>query len=197
MKERIIAFLETINLGSSQFAGEIGVQPSGISHIVSGRNNPSLDFVLKVLNRYPDLSSDWLLFGRGEMFRDSSPQPDGNYGVVNPDEAVRSEISPEYRRGLFAGAESGSGTGNSVIQGAGSNNDKIPEISESPDTQLSSGSFGNRASDNTENRHDDNVQTDGFGIGAHRMILVYGDGTFEQFNLRRGNSKNPVPESDK
>ena len=51
---------------------EIGVQPSGISHILSGRNNPSLDFVIKMLHKYPALSAEWLLFGRGSMYRYAS-----------------------------------------------------------------------------------------------------------------------------
>lgn len=197
MKDRIIAFLETINLGSSQFAAEIGVQPSGISHILSGRNNPSLDFVLKVLNRYPELSSEWLLFGKGEMFRDSSPQPEGDYGVVNPNEAVRSEISPEYRRGLFAEADHGAGAVRGDIKGRESDEGKLPEGSISPEKQSPADSFGSQVSYNTDNRHDENFKASSSWVGADRMILVYGDGTFEQFNLRRGNSRNPVPESDK
>lgn len=72
MKERIIEFLKAENKSSAQLAEEIGVQPSGISHIVSGRNNPSLDFVLKMLSRYKYLSTDWLLFGRGSMYKDNS-----------------------------------------------------------------------------------------------------------------------------
>ena len=68
MRERILEFLNSQNKTSSQFAEEIGVEPSGISHIISGRNKPSLDFVLKMLGRYPFISSDWLLFGRGNMF---------------------------------------------------------------------------------------------------------------------------------
>jgi transcriptional regulator with XRE-family HTH domain len=71
MKERILEFLKTENKSSAQFAAEIGVQPSGISHILSGRNNPSLDFVLRMLEKYKYLSSEWLLFGRGKMYRES------------------------------------------------------------------------------------------------------------------------------
>lgn len=71
MKDRIIKFLQSENKSSSQFADEIGVQPSGISHIISGRNNPSLDFIIKMLARYPNLSTDWLLFGKGRMYKDS------------------------------------------------------------------------------------------------------------------------------
>lgn len=69
MKDRILAFLQNENKSYAQFAEEIGVQPSGISHILSGRNNPSLDFVIKMLHRYPSLSADWLLFGKGPMYR--------------------------------------------------------------------------------------------------------------------------------
>ncbi|MDP4223940.1 MAG: helix-turn-helix transcriptional regulator, partial [Bacteroidota bacterium] len=50
----------------------IGVQPSGISHILSGRNKPSLDFVLKMLERYPFISTEWLLFGKGSMYSEPS-----------------------------------------------------------------------------------------------------------------------------
>lgn len=75
MKERIIEFLKAENKSSAQFAEEIGVQPSGISHILSGRNNPSLDFVIKMLERYKYLSVEWLLFGKGLMYRDNTGMP--------------------------------------------------------------------------------------------------------------------------
>jgi transcriptional regulator with XRE-family HTH domain len=74
MKERILEFLRNENKSSAQLAEEIGVQASGISHILSGRNNPSLDFILKMLEKYRFLSTDWLLFGRGSMYKDSKMQ---------------------------------------------------------------------------------------------------------------------------
>jgi transcriptional regulator with XRE-family HTH domain len=74
MKDRILDFLKAENKSSSQFAEEIGVQPSGISHIISGRNKPSLDFILKMLEKYPFLSTEWLLFGKGDMYKDQSMQ---------------------------------------------------------------------------------------------------------------------------
>jgi transcriptional regulator with XRE-family HTH domain len=70
MKERILEFLRKENKTSAQFAEEINVQPSGISHILSGRNNPSLDFVIKMLEKYSFLSTDWLLFGKGSMYKE-------------------------------------------------------------------------------------------------------------------------------
>ncbi|HDZ41926.1 MAG TPA: XRE family transcriptional regulator [Bacteroidetes bacterium] len=72
MKDRIRLFIEKENKTSSQFAEEIGIQPSGVSHVLSGRNKPSLDFIIKMLTTYSELNTDWLLFGRGEMYRTES-----------------------------------------------------------------------------------------------------------------------------
>lgn len=66
MVNRILEILRRKNLTPSQFADEIGVQRSGISHLLSGRNKPSLDFVLKVLKRYPDITADYLLHGQNQ-----------------------------------------------------------------------------------------------------------------------------------
>jgi transcriptional regulator with XRE-family HTH domain len=78
MTERIQLILKTYNLSPSQFADEIQVQRSGLSHILSGRNKPSLDFVTKILDHYPDISPEWLLFGKGQMLKklrsESSPE---------------------------------------------------------------------------------------------------------------------------
>ncbi len=68
MIQRIKSFIESQNLSSSGFANEIGVQRSSVSHILSGRNKPSLDFILKFKEHYPDLSFEWLLTGKGGMF---------------------------------------------------------------------------------------------------------------------------------
>jgi transcriptional regulator with XRE-family HTH domain len=73
MKERILLLIRAKNFTSAQFADEIGVQKSGVSHILSGRNNPSLDFVQKILTRFPELSSEWLIFGRGPMMLNDIP----------------------------------------------------------------------------------------------------------------------------
>lgn len=63
MVDRIIELMKQKNLTPSQFADEIGIQRSGMSHLLSGRNKPSLEFVLKVLNRFPDVRPDFLLLG--------------------------------------------------------------------------------------------------------------------------------------
>jgi len=71
MKDRISAFLKAMNISAAKLADDIGVQRSGISHILMGRNNPSLDFAQKLLKNYPELNPDWLLLSKGSMFRDN------------------------------------------------------------------------------------------------------------------------------
>ena len=59
---------------ASSFSEKIGVQRSSISHILSGRNKPSLDFVLKVLSVYPEVELYWLLNGKGKFPSTTSHQ---------------------------------------------------------------------------------------------------------------------------
>ena len=100
MRERLLEFLKKENKSSAQLAEEIGVQASGISHILSGRNNPSLDFVLKMLEKYQFISTDWLLFGRGSMYTETKMQSLFDYDNVDSIESeqmrTKSEpVSPE------------------------------------------------------------------------------------------------------
>jgi transcriptional regulator with XRE-family HTH domain len=73
MIDRIQLILKVQNLTASRFADEIGVQRSSISHILSGRNMPSLDLVTKILKRFPEIEPDWLLNGRGSMMKNQAP----------------------------------------------------------------------------------------------------------------------------
>lgn len=66
----------TVHLGISvkDFSEVLGVQRSSLSHILSGRNKPSLDFILRILDKYPHVNEKWLLHGKGEIEKtDSSP----------------------------------------------------------------------------------------------------------------------------
>ena len=65
--ERIGKIIEENNLSASSFARMIGVQRSSISHILSGRNNPSLDLLLKIHNAFNYISLEWLILGYNSM----------------------------------------------------------------------------------------------------------------------------------
>ncbi len=69
MQTRIKQILEKEGVTAARFADNIGVQRSSISHLVSGRNNPSLEFIQKVLNFYNNINPDWLILGEGTMYR--------------------------------------------------------------------------------------------------------------------------------
>jgi len=50
-------------------ADELGIQRSGISHLLSGRNNPGFDFIQKLLTRFPKLNAEWFILGKGNMYK--------------------------------------------------------------------------------------------------------------------------------
>lgn len=70
--QRLQKLLDYYDLSASGFATKIGVQRSSMSHILSGRNKPSLDFTMKVLHTFPEVSIEWLIDGNG-TFPKSSP----------------------------------------------------------------------------------------------------------------------------
>ena len=72
MVERILEVLKVKQLSPSQFADEIGVQRSNISHLISGRNKPSLEFIQKIIKRFTDINPEYLLSGQGSIFREGS-----------------------------------------------------------------------------------------------------------------------------
>ncbi len=54
-------------INAAGFSEKIGIGRSSVSHIVSGRNKPSLDFVMHVLEYYPEITFDWLVYGKGKL----------------------------------------------------------------------------------------------------------------------------------
>jgi transcriptional regulator with XRE-family HTH domain len=86
---RIKQLMHDSELSAATFADIIGVQRSSISHILSGRNKPSLDFILKLLHAYPSVSSEWLLKGIASK---STPTP-----RIIQDEKVPTSLEPEIK----------------------------------------------------------------------------------------------------
>jgi DNA-binding XRE family transcriptional regulator len=63
--KRLEIILDYYSLNASSFADKIGVQRSSMSHLLSGRNKPSLDFILKIIEIFPDVDLYWILNGKG------------------------------------------------------------------------------------------------------------------------------------
>lgn len=64
---RIAKIYEYYNLNAASFADKIGVQRSGLSHILTGRNKPSLDFIIKITEAFEAVDLNWLVHGKGSF----------------------------------------------------------------------------------------------------------------------------------
>ena len=82
MNNRLQQFLELENITPARLADTLGVQRSGLSHILSGRNKPGFEFITKLLTKFPHINSEWLIMGKGKPYKEmntresaSSPLP--------------------------------------------------------------------------------------------------------------------------
>ena len=74
MKEKLQQLMKSEGLTSSRMAEILGIQPSGISHILAGRNKPGFDLLQKILRRFPRVNPDWLLLDSEQMYRTENPE---------------------------------------------------------------------------------------------------------------------------
>ena len=75
LTSRIVEIMKNKNISASDLSKQINVQKSSISHILNGRNKPSLDFIIKLTSAFDDLSIDWLING--------DPAPSNQINTVN------------------------------------------------------------------------------------------------------------------
>ena len=109
--ERLKKVLDYYHVSAAAFADEINVQRSSISHLLSGRNRPSLDFVLKVLDKYDTVDLYWLMNGKGSFPKkpsSSTPAPPSSEKIKELDKKVESFSEKEiesivifYKDGSF------------------------------------------------------------------------------------------------
>ena len=195
MINRINLILKAKNITARQFAEEIGIQPSGMSHIMSGRNNPSLEFVNKVVRRYPEIDANWLLLGRGEMYMTGSagltpdPSPKEKTGLT-PDPSPKERGMDAAEPTLFSVPEATqgaveTGTVDRETQHAAS----LQEgdlVMESPhvdvETQQAGGETRHAASLQTGKR--DMAPAESAGRRLVKILMFYADHTFEEYYPR-------------
>lgn len=95
MNTRLKQFLAAENISQAQFADTINVVRASVSHVLAGRNNPSYDFIKAIMDNYPALNIEWLILGKGKMYKERSsssapaPEPividDFGAGLLFPD----------------------------------------------------------------------------------------------------------------
>jgi len=77
MKDRLQQFLTLEQLSPARLSEIIGIQRSGLSHILSGRNKPGFDFINKLLLKFPAINAEWLITGKGKIYKEQlSPSVD-------------------------------------------------------------------------------------------------------------------------
>ena len=74
MHVRIKKWIDNKGLKASSFADLIGVNRATVSHILSGRNKPSVNFIDKMVRSFPDLNANWLVVGDGFMKKSDNIQ---------------------------------------------------------------------------------------------------------------------------
>ncbi len=72
MNDRLVAFLQAEQLNPARFAELMNIQRSGVSHLLSGRNKPGYDFFEKFLHKFPSINIEWLISGRGKMYKEQN-----------------------------------------------------------------------------------------------------------------------------
>jgi transcriptional regulator with XRE-family HTH domain len=69
MNNRIVKLIKAEGLTNSKFASILGIQRSNVTHIIDGRNKPSISFIEKLINKFPHINVEWLISGKGEMYK--------------------------------------------------------------------------------------------------------------------------------
>jgi len=188
MNDRILLILKTQNLSSSQFADEIGVQRSSISHILSGRNNPSLEFVTKILKRFPDINSEWILFGKGSMYRESDKT------IKNSKKSIKSNMQAD----LFSIVDSDDDDENeinAIDTDMSSDDSKYENLNDEKNIDIASLAAVNVLNESektiektdmnkvTENKNIENSNTDNVKPkkAIEKIVIFYSDKTFREY----------------
>lgn len=86
MKDRIKLIMDNEHLTPSAFADQLQLGRAVLSHILNGRNNPSLDVVTRILSKLTYINSDWLLTGNGNMYKDGYGK--NNQTIIPPIHSV-------------------------------------------------------------------------------------------------------------
>lgn len=76
MNQRLQQFLSAENISQAQLADSLGVARASISHIIAGRNKPGFDFIENMARLYPALNLEWLITGKGKMYKTAKMSED-------------------------------------------------------------------------------------------------------------------------
>ncbi len=191
--------MKSEGLTSSRLAEMLEVQPSGISHILSGRNKPGFDFLQKILRRFPQINPDWLLLDSGAMYRAMQGEMSANQAAEVAG-AAGSPAADGHDTGLpevcvLPGFDVDAGVGR-VLGGSGVSNAASRAVAgaSSPSGAASSGVRPvdapavpcGESGGVTVDCATDGVVRNGFAIPRiERIVVFYSDGTFCDYSPKK------------
>jgi transcriptional regulator with XRE-family HTH domain len=161
MKDQLNKLMEAEGLSPAKFADEIGVQRSSISHILSGRNKPSYDFLIKILNRFKGINAEWLLTGKGNMIK--------GLEYANEEDSQKNNLFEQKDQ------KGNKNKASSVFN--------QPQINWQNEDDLSITKPENTEEFKSQIKPGENVFTN--VNNAQYILVFYKNGTFEQFNPRK------------
>ncbi len=102
INDRLRILMDNFQLSSSQFADKLEIQRSAISHLLSGRNKPSILILEKIINNFPEVDLDWLITGKGNIFKISAHKTE-EPEILNNDEKPQNDLfhQPDNQVGEF------------------------------------------------------------------------------------------------
>jgi len=163
MIERIKKIIDVENIGIVKFANEIGIGSPALSHYLSGRNKIPLELVTKILERFRGINPEWLLFGRGEMYKST--------------EVKLAKHEPD----LFSSAEQKQ-IDLPLMENDADKSDQSTDNGDffEPETNNKMENLNQ----NTENKHvmhtQDNIQKE--HVAIEKIIVMYSDSTFDCYS---------------
>lgn len=134
MKDRIKKIMDEEDLSPAKFADQLHINRAVVSHILNGRNNPSLDVVTKILTEKDYINADWLLNGSGSMYKEGYTAPtsqnEGSLFDTNVTDKANDETKSEYtaEKGLNTPVSRVKHTGTQHIQEQTGNTKKVKQI---------------------------------------------------------------------
>jgi transcriptional regulator with XRE-family HTH domain len=190
MVERIKLIMEYKQLTPAQFAESLGINRSNLTHIFSGRNLPSLEFVRRILTTYPEISTEWLIMNVGNMITSSNDDLDLMNSETTPIKTNQAEAPKmSIQQDLFH--ESTSGELN--IEAKENKIEAIPDSKEteqeaeinSESAQQSVKNAENLQDNRQESPHEKNtansIQLPSFNKKIEKIIFFYSNKSFDTY----------------
>ena len=183
ISERIAKIIASEGLTASAFADKTGIQRSNVSHILNGRNgqpsNPSFEVLQKILNAFPHYNTDWLVMGRGEIYR--QPVQTSIFDILGDDAAA---IVPKADAAASNAAEPASGAVQDKITDVQPSEPRHPQLFETEPVADNHHPSAPKPEQNENAADLTSVLTHAAQHHAEvkQVVVLYSDNTFVAYN---------------